>query len=250
MRLQQRLGEQTVQVRLRHAGEDQVLVGGEADLAVAVGLRQPRRLDQVRPGHAADGDVDPDVGEPLLLLRVDADVVAAVALGEMLPGGSQRDARSRRQLGAERLRSQLLHQIAQAAGPAVVAVAQLVEELGDGAADLDRVLGTDEDVDVGGQARPVGEPAADQQVEPDRAVVEPGRDQRQIVDLRLGAILAAAGDAHLELARQVGVLAVAGEEVADRHRDRVGVDDLMRRRCRRPGSRGRCAPSRRRPGRW
>src|SRR5215204_7812239 len=124
---------------LRHAGEDQILVGGEANLAVAKGLRQPRHLHQVRPGHAADRDIDPDVGETLLPLRVDADVVAPVLVGQMLSGWREWNARSRRELGPERLWSQLLHEIAQAAGPAVVAVAELVEELGDGAADLDRV---------------------------------------------------------------------------------------------------------------
>src|SRR5215217_5761675 len=145
----------------------------------------------------------------------------------MLPGWSERYPRSRRQLDPEPLLPQLLHQIAQAAGPAVVAVAELVEELRHGAADLDRMLGMNEDVDVRREARSIGEPATDQQVEPDRPVVEPGRDESQIVDLRLGAVLAAAGDAHLELARQIGVLAVTGEEIADGHRDWVGVDDLF-----------------------
>src|SRR5829696_8553361 len=107
----------------------------------------------------------------------------------MLPGWSERYPRSRRQLDPEPLLPQLLHQIAQAAGPAVVAVAELVEELRHGAADLDRLLGMNEDVDVGREARSIGEPAPDQQVEPDRAVVQPCGDQGQIIDLRLGAIL-------------------------------------------------------------
>jgi hypothetical protein len=41
------------------------------------------------------------------------------------------------------------------------------------------------------------------------------------------SLLAAAGDAQLELAGQVGVLAVAGEEVGDRLGDRVGVQHLV-----------------------
>src|SRR5829696_1975723 len=111
----------------------------------------------------------------------------------MLPGWSERYPRSRRQLGPEPLWSQLLHQIAQAAGPAVVAVAELTEELGDRTADLNRFSRMDEDVDIGRQAWTIGEPAPNQQVESDRPVVEPGGDQGQIVDLRLGAILAATG---------------------------------------------------------
>src|SRR3954447_6316415 len=110
-------------------------------------------------------------------------MVTPVPVGQMLPSGRERNARSRRQLGPERLWSQLLYQIAQTAGPAVVAVAKLGEELGDGAADLDRIVRVDEDVDVGRQAWSVGESAPDQQIEPHRAVVEPSGDERQIVDL-------------------------------------------------------------------
>ena len=158
---------------------------------------------------------------------MDADVVAAVLPGEVLAGRGEGDARPRRQLGPKHLRSQLLHQVPQPARPAVLAVAQLVEELRHGPADLHRLLGPHEDVDVGSQARSVRQPPAHQQVEPGRAVPEPGRDQRQVVDLRLRAILATPGHAHLELARQIGILPVAGEKIADRRRDRVGVDHLV-----------------------
>ena len=50
---------------LGHAGEDEVLVGAEADRAVAVGLGQPGGLDQLDARHAADRDRAPDVDEPV-----------------------------------------------------------------------------------------------------------------------------------------------------------------------------------------
>ena len=51
----------------------------------------------------------------------------------------------------------------------------------------------------------VGQPAAGQHVEAEVAVVGPRRPQPDVVDLRLGAVLQATGDADLELAGQVGV---------------------------------------------
>ena len=94
-------------------------------------------------------------------------------------------------------------------------------------AHLDRLVGGDEDVDVARHPRPVGEPSADEQVEADGAVVEAGRPQADVVDLGLGAVVAAARDAELELPRQVGVLPVAGEEVRDLASDRRCVEDLV-----------------------
>ena len=71
----------------------------------------------------------------------------------------------------------------------------------------------DEDVDVRGHALTVGQAAPGQQIEAEGAVVGPGRPQADVVDLGLGAVLHAPGHRDLELPGQVGVLAVAGEEV-------------------------------------
>ena len=91
---------------------------------------------------------------------------------------------------AEPLGPELLGQVAHAGQAAVLAVAELAEELGDAPAQLDRLVGPDEDVDVGRHALAVGEAAADEHVEADGAVGVLGRPQADVVDLDPGAVLA------------------------------------------------------------
>ena len=177
--------------------------------------------------HPADRHRAADVEEARLLLAVDADVVAPEPVVSSSPGRLEGEAGPLVELGAEPLGPELLGQVAHAGQAPVLAVAELAEELGDAAAQLDRLVGTDEDVDVGRHPLAVGEAAADEHVEAERAVGVLGRPQADVVDLDPGAVLAAAGDGDLELARQVGVLAVAGEEGRDRLGDRAGVEDLV-----------------------
>ena len=130
-------------------------------------------------------------------------MVAPVAPGQLLAGGPQLEGGALGQLGAEALRPELLHEVAHPSRAAVLPVAELAEELGDRPRQLDRLIRGDEDVDVARHPRPVGEAAADEQVEAEVAVVEARRPQADVVDLGLGAVVAAAGDAELELAGQV-----------------------------------------------
>ncbi len=64
------------------------------------------------------------------------------------------------QLGAEALGAELLDEVAHAGLAAVLAVAQLAEELGDGPGGLDGLVLGHEDVDVGGHPLAVGQAAA------------------------------------------------------------------------------------------
>ncbi len=76
-----------------------------------------------------------------------------------------------------------------------------------------------------------GEPAADAQVEALGAVgVDRGRE-RDVVDQAARAVLGAARDRHLVLARQVRVELVVQEVVVDRLGRRVAVDDLVMRQA-------------------
>ncbi len=87
-------------------------------------------------------------------------MVAAVAAGEVLAGGDQLEAGPRGQLLAESLGAELLDQVAHAGEPAVLAVAELAEELGDGPGDLDGLVLRHEHVDVRGHPLAVGQAAA------------------------------------------------------------------------------------------
>ena len=130
--------------------------------------------------------------------------------------------------GTEPFGAELLREVAHPGQPAVLPIAQLTEDLGHTAAELDGLIGADEDVDVGGHALPVGESTADQHVEADRAVRLLGRPQPDVVDLDPGTVLRATGDCDLELAGQVGVLPVSGEKGRDGLCHRQSLDDLVR----------------------
>src|SRR5829696_996048 len=71
------------------------------------------------------------------------------------------------------------------------------------------------------------ETPADTHVKAHRTVLITRREQADVVDLGLGAVLHTAGHAHLELPRQVGVLPVPGEVVRDGLGHRVSVYYLL-----------------------
>src|SRR5207249_41423 len=100
-------------------------------------------LDEIGAGHATDGDVETDVEEAVLEVGMDADVVAAVVVCQVLAGGGEGVLGAGGEFRAETLGGKLLDEVAHAAGPAVLAVAELAEELGDGAGDLDGLVGAD-----------------------------------------------------------------------------------------------------------
>src|SRR5215210_341479 len=224
--LQQRLGQQPVEALLRHAADDEVLVGGEPH-ALAVLLRQPRRLDEVLAAHAPYRHVQADVVEAVFLLLVDADVIAPVTLRQVLARRRELERGAILQLLAEAFGAELLHEVTKPIRPAVLAVAELAEDLGDGARYLYGLLGPDKHVHVRGHARAVREAAADAQVEAHGTVFEARGEQADVVDLGLPAIFQTPRHAHLELARQVRVLAVAGEVVRDGLSDRIRVEKLL-----------------------
>ncbi len=215
MPLQQRLAEQRLQPAVGNAGEDHVLVGAQPDLAVAVGVSETSGLHQVDPGQPTDRDGAADVGQAGLALGVHAHVVTPVATSELLPGRGEGESGALGELLPETLRPQLLHEVAHPGEATVLPVAELAVELGDRPRDLHHLIGPHEHVDVARHPGAVGETAADEDVEADVAAVAPGGPHPDVVDLGLGAVLEAAGDAHLELAGEVGVLAVAGEEARD-----------------------------------
>ena len=248
--LQQSFGQEIVDPVLGDPRNHEVLIGPDPHVAVAVGLGQAGQLNQLDPVHPAHRHRAADVDQAVLLLRVHADVVPAEAAGQLAAGRLEGESRALVQGGAESLRAEFLGQVAHAGQPAVLTVAQLAEELGHAAAQLDGLVGPDEEVDVRGHPLTVGEAAADEHVEADGAVGPLRRPEADVVDLDPGAVLGAAGDGDLELARQVGVLPVAGEEGGDGLGHGEGVDHLVRCRSPRPGRSRRCAPSHHRPARW
>jgi hypothetical protein len=134
---------------------------------------------------------------------------------------------ARRKLGSEPFRPQFLNEVPHTGQSPVLTVAELAEQLGDGPGELDCLFGLDEDIDVRRHPLAVGKPTAGQDVEAESPVGVPGRPQTDVVDLGLSAVFQAPGDADLEFAGQVGVVAVAGEERRDVERNGQGVEGFV-----------------------
>ena len=71
------------------------------------------------------------------------------------------------------------------------------------------------------------QPAADPQVEADLPVVASHADERDVVDLVLGALLRAPRDRGLELARKIAERRIADEALVRLLEERRRVDDLV-----------------------
>ena len=126
-------------------------------------------------------------------------------------------------LGADAVDEELQARLA-ARLPVLLGVAEDAGHPGD---DLGRLLGRDEDVHPAREARLGGEAAADAQVEAARAVLGDRAGERDVVDQAARAVLAAARDRDLVLAREVRVELVVEEVVVDRLGGGVAVDDLV-----------------------
>jgi hypothetical protein len=164
--------------------------------------------------------------EPLLALRVDAEVVR------------RRDVDRRQGVVLERASEPGLDALADPLGADVVdheleagldardAILEVLRpDARDCAEDLVRVLLRDEDAEVAGDPRHRGEAAADEDGEALSAFVD-GADQRDAVDLGRVAAIGAGGDRVLVLSRQVGPVGVAVEEVGGGIDDRRRVEEL------------------------
>ena len=156
-----------------------------------------------------------------------AHVVAPEAVGELTARRVQGELGPLVEGGPESLRTELLRQVPHAGQAAVLPIAQFAEELGHAAAELDRLVRADEDVDIRRHPLPVGQAPADEHVETDRPIALLRRPEPDVIDLDPGAVLQAAGHGYFELTGKVGVLPVAGEVGGDRPGHRQRVDDLL-----------------------
>ncbi len=130
------------------------------------------------------------------------------------------------------------------------AVAVVPEHRADPGPHVGDLLGPDEDPQPLGEHRVGGQPAPDPQVVPDLAPGVAHADERDVVDLVVGAVVRATGDRGLELARQVGerrVTHVLVDGLGDRRRSRPAPRRPAPRPAGSPGSPGGCH---RRPRWW
>ncbi len=210
----------------RDAGEDEVLLARDADVA-ADAFGQLGQPDHLAAGDEAEMDGRPDRAEPVPVLGRDAHVVRRLTL--------ERRQREARQCVPE----PPLHLLAHPLGAAVVdheleprlhprdAVAEVVPPgVEQRTQDGQRLVGPDPDAELAREPRHRREPAADEHGVPRLAVAQHAHE-RDAVDLRRVAAVRARGDGDLVLARQVRVLRVAVEERRHLVQQRRHVEQLV-----------------------
>ena len=241
--LGERLGQQRLDAVVGDPRQQHVLLVREPDLGdrrVLAG--EPDELVQLVAAQAPDRDAEADRGVLAVGLRGHADVVVAAQVGGDAGGAPHvvpepLDELLAQAVGPDLVDEELQPRLA-ALGAVLVGVA---EDRGDPGDDLGRLLRRDEDVDRAREARRAREPAADADVEAVGAVLVDRARQRHVVDEAARAVLLAARDGDLVLAREVRVELVVEEVLRGSPR---------RPRARRRPARGRCRPacSRRRCG--
>jgi hypothetical protein len=225
---------------VRHVGDEDVLHDGAAELAVAELVGQLRQCSELVAREATAEDAGADGRKAGLALRRNADVVAVDVVGDEL-GGVDGNVQFVTELVLDSFEHGLSgpavahEEVLDAGAGAVFAELGLLAEDADDGFDDGVGLGLlDEGGDADGEVRLGGEAAADAEGVADLllffAVVlnrALSGCERNVVDLRVGAPLGAAGDGDLELAREVVELGVGGELAGDLDGERAGVEQLM-----------------------
>ena len=207
--------------------DQHVLLHREADFGLPVDARQTAQLDQIVARNPSDGDEHPHRGQPAAALLGHAEVVAAVERGRVLAGAGQVAPQFGLDGGAEALDAPLAQQHLEPRLLAALARAVVAEHGEHRAGQVDHILGRGEGVERDRQERLfAAHRAADQRVEADRAVA-PRRREGEVVRLRERAVVGAAGDAEVELARQIAEAAPPDDHLLEAAGQRRGVDQFL-----------------------
>src|SRR5262249_36118237 len=147
------------------------------------------------------------------------------------PGRRQYTAESRLELLAEACRAPLVHQKRQPRLASRLARAMIAEDQRDRGARIGRLVGRHEGVERRRESRPTRSLlTADRDVQSgnlDSVTLDQRRRHRDVLSLAACAVLTAAGDRDIELARQVRELLVAEKDPLERGGDRRGVEELV-----------------------
>ena len=207
------LGRGLLAHRVRHVEQDHVLAVGQPDAALAAALGDVGQGAQVLAGQAAAQRGAAERVEARLATAGVKPTWSRIGASGGAGGGPSASSRPRRSSSAWRNRSgpHSSTQELRARARALEAVAVVAEQRGDLAGHLDRVLARDPRAEPPAHARRGAEAAADPHVVAGPEVRGVDADQADVVDLVLGAVVAAARDGDLVLARQVREAAVADE---------------------------------------
>ena len=211
---------------------EDVLHVGRPELARPVAVGEIGDGPHVGGTHPPAKDSETRVGVAVLLLGMNADVVAVHVVGGIVGDGRVQpksdaalelieEALGRPAVGEEEeLQPRLL--------PVLTQHVAIPEDLRDALDHGEDLVPVDEGVQAHGQMRVCRESAADAHREADLARLRvPDRGHSDIVDLRVGAPGAAAGDGDLVFSGQVVEFRVAVQHPVGRQHQRRGVHDLI-----------------------
>ncbi len=227
------VGDQRVDLLLRHVQHDHLLLGGGPHPAGAVPVRQVRDLGEcgaVDPAHPR-GEADV---EAAVLLPVHPEVVAPGLGGLLRRGPVDQFALQVLVLEdlAELLRAPVRDQELQPGAGAQPTVAVVAEDPDDAAVDVGHLVQRHPGAEPHPELGVGGEAAADPEVEAGAVLRVVHPDEGDVVDLVRHVQVRGAGDRGLELAGQVGEVGVADEPALDLVDGRGAVDDLVLRDAR------------------
>ena len=226
------LVEERLHVLFRHAHDDRVLAGREAYGPRAVDLGEPGEFHHVGGLRPAGGNAEPHRVEALLTLCGDAEVVRCVLHPHVPACGRERSSPSLLQPLPEELGAPLLHEEGEAGLRALLTGALVAEQQRDRCREPGRLFGCNEYVQRLGDGHAAGTHLApDGDVEAVRGLRADGGSERDVLRLAVRAVFEAAGDGDVQLAREVGVLAVAEERLRELFADRRGVEQFVGRQA-------------------
>src|SRR5216683_665658 len=224
--------------------DQQVLHDGVAEMPVCVPIGEIGSGTQLLRRYAPAQHVRADIGEALLLLRVNADVVAMNIRGKLFRlGWIEREAQSILQCAQEGIRRPAVLQEKKLQPRTLAVLAEhfrFTKELRHAAYHGDSLLPPHESVQANAKLRIGGKTASHAQRKSDLIEVQSlSRDSSKsdIIDLGIRAPRMATGDRNLELARQIVELGIAAKLAIQLQRQRRSIAIFVRVKTRQGASR-------------
>src|SRR5882757_9870298 len=203
---------------IRHVYDEQILHDGVAQMPVGVTVGEIGRCAQLLRCYSPAQHISADIRKSRLLLRVNAGVIAMNVRRKLFwLSRIERETQSVLQFRQERISDPAMLQEKKFQPGALAVLAQhfgLAEQFRHAAYNRDRLLPSDESVQANAKMRIGGETPSHTQRETDLVTMQTlSRDgcQTHIIDFGICAPGLAAGNGHLELARQIVKLGVTAQ---------------------------------------
>lgn len=220
-------------VSFRNIDKEKILHGRQADVAVAIALREIGGEGKLRGGGTAAKNGGTDGEKPGLMLRDNAEVIAMDGWRRIERlDGIKGIAKARFNSSEERFRGPGMLEKKIFHARFVAGMAEnlgVFEDLSDGANNGNSLVPMDESVERHGEVRLGGEAARDAYREADfiaRGLAASG-NQGDVIDFRIRAPIGAGGDRDFELSREIVIIRIAAQFLVDGRNDGPYIREFM-----------------------